>query len=296
MTRAVSCAILLFVLAPRTAFSHLPPDEEIVLLTEQIRLHPEDAALLLRRGDLHRAHRDFTRARADYVSASRIDPATASLEFRLGGLELAAGDTRRAKDHLDRHLRKHPDDVQALRMRARALRDLGKPVAAARDLRRAIAAIAPPDRARPDDYLECARALAAAGPEHRDEAIRTLEDGMKVLGPIVSHDGTNVLAIGVWNSGAPSSSDLFLVPRLSVGAGVALTRGPYLQAGASESVTVRWRTNVASDSCVRYGPAPGSLGSQVCDPASTTEHAVTVAGLVPNTRSYYSVGTTTGRD
>jgi hypothetical protein len=28
--------------------------------------------------------------------------------------------------------------------------------------------------------------------------------------------GQNVLAVGVWNSGAPSSSDLVIVPRLSV--------------------------------------------------------------------------------
>jgi len=31
------------------------------------------------------------------------------------------------------------------------------------------------------------------------------------------HDGVNILAIGVWNSGAASSTDLVLVPRLSIG-------------------------------------------------------------------------------
>jgi len=30
------------------------------------------------------------------------------------------------------------------------------------------------------------------------------------------HDGVNVLAIGIWNSGAPTSTDLVLVPRLSI--------------------------------------------------------------------------------
>jgi hypothetical protein len=31
------------------------------------------------------------------------------------------------------------------------------------------------------------------------------------------HDGTNVLAVGVWNSGAPISTDLVVVPRLAIG-------------------------------------------------------------------------------
>jgi PKD repeat protein len=73
-----------------------------------------------------------------------------------------------------------------------------------------------------------------------------------------------------------------------------VTRGPYLQLGTPESTIVRWRTDIATDSCVRYGATIGTLTSLVCDPAVTTEHIVTVDGLSPNTRYYYSVGTTEG--
>jgi len=55
---------------------------------------------------------------------------------------------------------------------------------------------------------------------------------------------------------------------------------------------VRWRTSAPTDSRVRYGAAAGSLSASATDPAVTTEHAVTLAGLAPDTRYYYSVGTT----
>lgn len=72
-----------------------------------------------------------------------------------------------------------------------------------------------------------------------------------------------------------------------------VSRGPYLQNGSSTAVTVRWRTSTASDSRVRYGTTQGSLTSFVDDATSTTEHEVRVTGLSPNTRYYYSVGSTT---
>ncbi len=70
-----------------------------------------------------------------------------------------------------------------------------------------------------------------------------------------------------------------------------VVRGPYLQLGTPTSIVVRWRTDSATDSVVRYGPTPSSLGSTASDPASTTEHVVTIRGLQPDTAYCYSVGT-----
>ena len=42
-----------------------------------------------------------------------------------------------------------------------------------------------------------------------------------------------------------------------------ITRGPYLQDGSDARVTVRWRTDVATDSEVRYGATPTMLTSSV---------------------------------
>jgi len=106
------------------------------------------------------------------------------------------------------------------------------------------------------------------------------------------HAGQNVLAVGVWNAGAPSSSDLVLVVRLAETIDSPVIRGPYLQQGTPDGVTVRWRTDTASNSRVRYGLVEGALGGQADDPAFTSEHVVTLSGLNPDTRYYYSVGTT----
>ena len=72
---------------------------------------------------------------------------------------------------------------------------------------------------------------------------------------------------------------------------VGVTRGPYLQMGTPNSVIVRWRTNLATDSRVRFGASPGALNSVVDDAAVTTEHSVRLTGLAPNTTYYYSIGT-----
>ena len=73
-----------------------------------------------------------------------------------------------------------------------------------------------------------------------------------------------------------------------------VTRGPYLQTGTPTSVVVRWRTDVATNSRVSYGSAPGSLTSAVDDPTPKTEHEVTLSGLTADTKYFYAVGTTTG--
>jgi len=75
---------------------------------------------------------------------------------------------------------------------------------------------------------------------------------------------------------------------------VAVTRGPYLQTGTPTSITVRWRTDVQTDSCVRYGPSVSGLTQQTCETAVTTEHEVKLSSLVYNTKYYYSIGTSEG--
>src|SRR5947208_11580373 len=75
---------------------------------------------------------------------------------------------------------------------------------------------------------------------------------------------------------------------------VSVTRGPYLQTGSSTSVTVKWRTDVSTDSCVRYGTSLSSLSSKTCSSTSTTDHVVKLSSLSSNTKYYYSIGTSAG--
>ncbi|MDH3308869.1 MAG: metallophosphoesterase family protein, partial [Acidimicrobiia bacterium] len=70
----------------------------------------------------------------------------------------------------------------------------------------------------------------------------------------------------------------------------ALARQAYLQSGSATGVTVRWRTDIATDSEVRYGTQLGMLNSNVQLAALTTEHVVELTGLSADTPYYYSFG------
>ena len=70
-------------------------------------------------------------------------------------------------------------------------------------------------------------------------------------------------------------------------------RGPYLQMATPTGLVVRWRTDQSVDSVVRYGTTPGSL-SQSAVGITGTEHVVELSGLQPDTRYYYSIGTSSG--
>ena len=69
-------------------------------------------------------------------------------------------------------------------------------------------------------------------------------------------------------------------------------RGPYLQLQTEHSITVRWRTNVETDSVVRYGTSVDNLDQSRTVNGGTTEHSVTLTGLATDQRYYYSVGDT----
>ncbi|MGH8533349.1 MAG: metallophosphoesterase, partial [Gammaproteobacteria bacterium] len=72
---------------------------------------------------------------------------------------------------------------------------------------------------------------------------------------------------------------------------LAVTRGPYLQMETPSGITVRWRTDTASNSRVRYGTDPANLTGAIDDATSATEHVVKLSGLNPATKYFYSVGT-----
>lgn len=74
----------------------------------------------------------------------------------------------------------------------------------------------------------------------------------------------------------------------------ALTRGPYLQMNNASGITIRWRTDTASDSVVWTGASPGVPTASTTNATVTTEHVVRVAGLQPDTTYYYSIGATSG--
>ena len=69
-----------------------------------------------------------------------------------------------------------------------------------------------------------------------------------------------------------------------------VTRGPYLQNGAPDSVTVRWRTNVATPTHARTGVSASTLDVVASYPAPVTEHEIRLTGLLPDTLYHYAIG------
>ena len=87
-----------------------------------------------------------------------------------------------------------------------------------------------------------------------------------------------------WTSGS-------VLPAGPVDEAQTLVRGPYLQSGTSSSVIIKWRTDEATDSVVRYGLDPDSLTLSATNSTSTTKHEVQLTGLSADVQYFYSVGT-----
>lgn len=69
-----------------------------------------------------------------------------------------------------------------------------------------------------------------------------------------------------------------------------IVRGPYLQQGTPNSVVVRWRTDVPTDTAVRFGLEPGKLEKEAKTKWKTTEHVMILEGLTPATKYHYAIG------
>lgn len=105
--------------------------------------------------------------------------------------------------------------------------------------------------------------------------------------------GRNVIAVEIHQADATSSDvsfDLQLVASPKAG----LVRGPYLQMRKTNGATIRWRTDLTTDSRVRFGTSATQLTNSVSSAARTNEHVAQISGLAPETRYFYSVGTANG--
>ena len=111
------------------------------------------------------------------------------------------------------------------------------------------------------------------------------------LAPTLLVPGDNVLAVEIHQI-TPTSSDISFDLELLT-TPPALVRGPYLQLGTPGSLVVRWRTDLPTESRVRFGPAPNDLSTTVTEPGPTTEHEVEITGLAAFTKHYYDVGSAT---
>ncbi len=140
----------------------------------------------------------------------------------------------------------------------------------------------------------------AAGAVYNTLATLASDDGATAqtftLLPSAFIAGNNVIAVEI-HQNAANSSDISFDLEIKGNTGTvvpAITRGPYLQMGNETAVSIRWRTDIASDSRIQIGTTPGGNDIAIVnDAASLTEHELRVTGLSADTKYYYSVGTTT---
>lgn len=72
-----------------------------------------------------------------------------------------------------------------------------------------------------------------------------------------------------------------------------ITRGPYLQQLSNSGVIIRWRTDTATESFVKFYQTDSTKSTSVSDGLPTKEHIVQLSNLQADTRYHYSVGTST---
>ncbi len=175
--------IVVWIGNPGTALAHADILVRITALNREIRESPPSAALYLKRGELHRLHRDWPAALTDYEQAARLAPRNPDVSYYRGRMWFEAGQPEPARPALDRFLAVRPDHADALLVRSRVLAVLGERLAAVNDLTRAIALLDPPT---PEVYLERARHLEAEGSAYIDRALAGLDEGIARLGPLVT--------------------------------------------------------------------------------------------------------------
>jgi tetratricopeptide (TPR) repeat protein len=162
------------------AHAHEGLHEQIAAITAKIKRDPKNASLYLQRGELHRLHRDWGRAAADYDRTARLKPDLTIVDVARGKMLFESGRFPRAKFVLDRFLSQQPNHFEGLTTRARVLAKLGSTADAIKDFTRAIA-----QSPEPELYLERAE-TTLRDEKHIDEALSGLDEGIKRLGPIVT--------------------------------------------------------------------------------------------------------------
>ena len=178
--RLAALLLLTCCLASRLS-AHQDVHEKLEQLNALLREDPDNAEILLRRGELHRIHRDWKAAETDYSRVRELAPALALVDLCGGRMLLEAERPQEALRLLERFLTVQPDHLGARIFRARALRGVGRVEDAVVEYTRAIREARQP---LPQHYIERANVLTGAG--DLAAAVRGLDEGLERLGPLIT--------------------------------------------------------------------------------------------------------------
>lgn len=191
--------------------AHEDDSVEIQRLSQEIVVHPEDAALFLERGEMYRFSRHWHMALADYGHAAKLDPGLSLVDLAWGMMWNDAGDGESALPKLDRFLEREPRNAKGHAERARAARMLKRWPAALADYALAVSYATEPG---PDAFIDWADCLLESG--DRTQALAVLDQGLARLGPVVS---LQLRALAMEEQGGLSAAALKRIDAMLAGPG-----------------------------------------------------------------------------
>lgn len=174
--------IIAIILQPVSVQAHMGVVEEIEKVNLQIQKKPNDSALYLLRGNLHRLYGHWQESITDYNQAKLLKPNDSAVDLGIGITYLDQGQFKKSIQMLSPVIKQQPFNIRALVSRAKAFRKDGKPLSSAEDYARVISAFNTQKKPLPEYYFERAKALEAAGANTIVLAIQTLDAGVERLG------------------------------------------------------------------------------------------------------------------
>ena len=173
-----------------SADAHESHDTVIQRLENQLDQLPESGSrdsvvLMLRRADLHRRQRNWRAALHDYQHVADQEPDNIAMMLGRTQLHLDQHQYSLAEFWSTRVRRLQPEHAKAALLYARALKGSGDTNAAAKVYGRGFNRL---DKPLPENFIEYAQMLLATkdDPDHKHNAIATLDKGAEALGHPVS--------------------------------------------------------------------------------------------------------------
>lgn len=165
------------------ASGHGDRGEHLADLDARIEAQPDAVSLLLERADTHRRLGHRQKALSDLERVLQVSPGNHRVQYLLGLSHLDGGAFPAAESALRRFLEVSPDNPAGHTALAQALTGQGRHLEAARAYDLAITTQPTPV---PDHFLARARAYRAAGAQHVASAVEGLDDGMRIIGPLIT--------------------------------------------------------------------------------------------------------------
>lgn len=160
-------------------FAHGDLHEQIEQISQAIQQEPNKAALYLQRGQLYSKHDKFEAALQDYLTARKLDEQLLITDLLLAQLLAKYQKNDLALSYINTFLVRHPQNSNALTIRAGIFKQKKNMSACQTDLEQAFSHLKTP---HPSHFVEMAEAVLLADASNVNEALTWLQKGQAHFG------------------------------------------------------------------------------------------------------------------